>query len=167
MEITAILMGLGLFGCAVMFVLRPFKAQKIMTSAQVEATSPAKNHREAVLAALRALDFDFNTGKVGTDDYNTLRLQLMGEAAHLMQSAQEIDKQLEELIRGRKIKRHTTRCHDCGAEVEAGEWFCSKCGSAVAAEACPQCGGTIKPRDLFCTHCGSKLNLQVSAEGQA
>ena len=51
-------------------------------------------------------------------------------------------------------------CSSCGARLDEGARFCSKCGRPVSAPAkklCPSCGKEDKPDDAFCSSCGSKL----------
>ncbi len=87
-------------------------------------------------------------------------------------------------------------CKSCGAEIKAGEAFCTKCGAPVQPEAapadpaptgvidpfdtppqsantpdphkCKKCGADIAPGTAFCTVCGEPVNGNAdSANGNA
>jgi DNA-directed RNA polymerase subunit RPC12/RpoP len=61
-----------------------------------------------------------------------------------------------------------TVCPNCGEALEAGDLFCTNCGTKIVdAEAkiapkedrsCPSCGKQVHDEDAFCPYCGSKLN---------
>jgi hypothetical protein len=60
-------------------------------------------------------------------------------------------------------------CTGCGGPLSAGQRFCRRCGTAVAAPAeaapptpgsstgCPQCGHALVPNARFCRGCGAAL----------
>lgn len=160
MEIPSIFIGLVLFGASLIFVSLPFQ-QKPPKNAQVSKKALAKSQREAILSALRDLDFDFKTGKVSEEDYQPLRSHLMAEAAQYIEMEREEEEQLEELIRSRRSSQQIYKCQYCDAPIQAGQRFCSKCGSAVELALCPSCGKKLYPGDLFCSACGNKIQIQV------
>jgi class 3 adenylate cyclase/tetratricopeptide (TPR) repeat protein len=47
-------------------------------------------------------------------------------------------------------------CPSCGAEVHAGQKFCSECGQALA-RSCPSCGTPYEGSPNFCAECGNAL----------
>jgi len=51
--------------------------------------------RDVVLAALRDLQLDYETGKVAPDEYRTLRMALLAEAARVLQAIEEVNRALE------------------------------------------------------------------------
>jgi class 3 adenylate cyclase/tetratricopeptide (TPR) repeat protein len=46
-------------------------------------------------------------------------------------------------------------CGNCGASQEAGDRFCSDCGSPLGG--CPSCGAPVVPGKRFCRACGAAL----------
>ncbi|MDO8567534.1 MAG: zinc-ribbon domain-containing protein [Dehalococcoidales bacterium] len=48
-------------------------------------------------------------------------------------------------------------CRNCGAQQDAGDLFCFRCGAALSAR-CPGCSAAVQPDDRFCGHCGTVLN---------
>jgi hypothetical protein len=109
--------------------------------------------KNALMARIRDLDFDVETGKIPQSEHQRLREPLLARAAVLLQEIDEIDSRLEKKIASRRVTtpagRHSsTRIDD---EIEAAVAqrrrgrFCTQCGQAAAAE------------DRFCAACGSKL----------
>ena len=62
-------------------------------------------------------------------------------------------------------------CVGCGAEMEKGTLFCSKCGAKnevapaqdpepqqASSVTCPACGSALPAGSAFCTSCGAKLD---------
>lgn len=161
MQISALIIGFLLFAAAVAYVSLPFRQERKATN---HSKIPDQGQKEAVLSALRDLDFDFKTGKVSEEDYNPLRAQLMAEAAQYIEAKQKEDEQLEALIQSRrKVQKQDAKCEHCGAPIAADQRFCSKCGSAASRELCPSCGKKIRTGDLFCPSCGTKLQIQAKA----
>ncbi|MBM3182358.1 MAG: zinc-ribbon domain-containing protein [Chloroflexi bacterium] len=156
MNSIAILIGLGMLGISIPFVIRPYRQKytknvnKMNTHAQVEES------RVAALSALRDLDFDHTIGKVTQEDYMLARAQLLAEAAQYIQQQEQEDDRLEALIQNRRASRGSN-CEQCGASMETGQRFCVKCGAPVNSAACPSCGKKIRAGDLFCPSCGSRF----------
>lgn len=164
MQVSAILIGFLLFGASVAYVILPFlrKPKKARTSLTLSGDLPGQ--REVVLSALRDLDFDFKTGKIGEEDYHPLREQLLVEAAQYMQEENKNEDRLEQMIQARRTaKQQGGGCPRCEAPVRAGQHFCSKCGFDLSDELCPTCGKNIKKEDLFCSSCGHQIQIPVKA----
>lgn len=161
MNITAILIGLALFGIAILFIVRPFQ-QKQVKKTKPQGIASNGGGRIAVLSALRDLDFDYKIGKVSDEDYVHAREQLLAEAARYIQQQDEKDSVLEELVQKHRASK-AENCTECGAPMEAGQRFCSKCGSQVNKVGCPSCGEKVRAGDLFCSSCGNQLQVKVEA----
>ena len=158
MEISAVLIGLLLLVVALFFVSLPFQPKRRLSLNAAKADTLQQDRREAVLSALRALDFDFKTGKVGEEDYTPLRAQLMTEAAQYIEQEKQEEEKLEALIQTRRTSKEATlHCEHCDTPLEAGQHFCSKCGSIVKQNTCPSCGKELHASDQFCSSCGIRL----------
>lgn len=167
MELSSIIVGLILFGGSVAYVSLPFRQKQRKITNSSKAHNQPQGQREVVLAALRDLDFDFKTGKVSEEDYRPLRAQLMAEAAQYMEAEKKGDDQLEEMIRARRtVQQPGLRCQECESPIQAGQRFCSKCGSAVNHDLCASCGKTIQAGDLFCSSCGNKIQIPMEVVAQ-
>lgn len=161
MNITAILIGLILFGAALLVVVRPFQ-QKQTTKSKHHTTTNRGAERTAVLSALRDLDFDYKIGKVSDEDYVATREQLLVEAAHYIEQRDEKEDQLEAMIQKRRTSKGEN-CAECGAHMDVGQRFCSKCGAQADHVDCPSCGKEVRAGDLFCSSCGTQLTVELEA----
>lgn len=164
MEIPSILIGLVLLGVSQYIISLPLR-KIIRKDIQTPKLHLKKEERrEAVISALRDLDFDFKTGKVDEEDYTPLRARLMVEAAQAIEQQQEEDQKLEALIQSRRATHQPKdACEKCGTPMETGQRFCAKCGSAINNELCSSCGKKIRAGDQFCSSCGIRLEVRAEA----
>lgn len=162
MELGAIFVGLAMLVASVPYLARPFQEKQFKSKQQPAVCLTPDEERQAVLSALRDLDFDFSTGKVSEEDYSALRAQLVTEAATYIRSEKSIaDEQIEIMIQARKASQSNIRkCSNCGNTVEPNSRFCSQCGTA-AGNICPSCAKPIQDGDRFCNTCGTKLEVQI------
>src|SRR5512143_3089186 len=100
MTISSILIGLLLLGASLVFVSLPFQKKPRKGMKVVKAQVQTTERHEAVLSALRELDFD--TGKVSEEDYTPLRAKLLIEAAQYIDQEKNEDDKLEALIQSRR-----------------------------------------------------------------
>jgi len=166
MEISAILIGLGMLGVSILFVVGPFRQKHLKSHKKSDTRAQNEERRVATLSALRDLDFDHKIGKVGDEDYVPVRAQLVAEAAQYVQQQDDEDKKIEALIQAHKAS-HRSKCEQCGSSVEAGNRFCPKCGTPVNSNACPSCGENVRAGDLFCPSCGGQLQVRMEAASQS
>jgi type II secretory pathway pseudopilin PulG len=123
MQISSLLIGIGFLIAAIAYVSRPF-SEKRKKEAKANASAIQSEQREAVLAAIRDLDFDFKTGKVSEEDYQPLRAQLLVQAVQFVESKQKDDDQLEALIQSRrKTSSRQATCPSCGRKIVLGDAF--------------------------------------------
>jgi rRNA maturation endonuclease Nob1 len=166
MEIYTILIGLGMLGVSIHFVILPFW-QKPRKNMKLSAASiEVEGRRVATMNALRDLDFDHKIGKVGDEDYAAVRAALVAEASRYIQQQAKEDDKLEALIQARKASQGL-KCSQCDAPIETGSHFCPQCGTPVERCVCPSCGKNIQAGDLFCPSCGSQLKVRMEATSQS
>jgi len=162
MQISALIIGLALFTAAFVFVTRPFWEKRPNHVKDSAPTKQTHEPHEATLAAIRDLAFDYKTDKVSVEDYQPLRAQLLVQAAKFMEEQKQEEQQLEALIHSRRKTTHT-KCEHCGAPMDTGQKFCSKCGNESTSSMCPSCGKKIHTGDTFCSSCGTKVEIQMKA----
>ncbi len=107
-------------GALLVFVGRPVTStERIRDEPAEDAEATSK---EALFAALRDLEHDFETGKLSAGDRDRLREELRRDA-------------LAELARTRRTEAASPAperaCRSCGRKALEGDGFCSGCGSAI------------------------------------
>lgn len=167
MQLSSLFIGFAILAATAAYVMLPFRQKQRNALSTAKATVLSKRRHQEILLALRDLDFDFKTGKVSEEDYYPLRAQLLAEAAQYVESEKQDEEQLEALIQRRRKAKLQNQCEHCGATLEAGQQFCSKCGASVKSAVCPFCGKKIRLGDTFCSSCGTKLEVSTDAVSQS
>lgn len=172
MNPIAILFGLGLLAISVFYVVSPLRTNantKIPLHAGNKGITEQERtqSRQAVLLALRDLDFDFQAGKVAEVDYQPLRADLLRQAAGLIEDQERVkDDAIEAMIQSRRTAKNVQQsllegqCRQCQAPLLQGAKFCSKCGAPVEEAQCPHCRKAVQPGDRFCPSCGGVITAE-------
>lgn len=174
MELGAVFFILAVLVLVGMYLYAPFvsRRRRIPVSDSHE-TSSLMAERDRVINALQELDFDFNLGKIPSEDYP-------GQRALLLQKGAEILKRLDEVsartpspspdgrgvsVEDRIEKAVATRRAD--AAVRTAELSDDDIESLIAARRrvhknksagfCPRCGKPVLVSDRFCPSCGKSL----------
>jgi hypothetical protein len=174
MNTGSILIGLALLVATIPFVVSPFLRDERRKSRRLSSVKVDLEERKTgALHALSDLDFDYRTGKVTQEDYESLRAQLVAEAGSLIETAiqekHKVEQQnLEPIVRHerdeiekqiqarRDILRNDETCAHCGRQIKKLDQYCPGCGTALG-KACPTCGKKVGLGDQFCPGCGTKL----------
>jgi hypothetical protein len=101
-----------------------------------------KRRRLVVYDNLQDLEFEFQSGKIAREDYESLRTNYLGEAAGLMAASQEAellkqdDAVVEREIAARRVQRSKLpkveyTCSACGFENPLPVKFCGECGARI------------------------------------
>ncbi len=101
-----------------------------------------KRRRLVVYDNLKDLEFEYQSGKIATEDYQSLKQNYLGEAAALMATSQgadqlkETDALLEREIAARRALRRAPPpqdyvCRHCGFENPVPVKFCGECGAKI------------------------------------
>lgn len=174
MEPGAILIGGAILVVAVLYVINPVVYERKKQPEKADALKKdRKGRQKEALAAIRDLDFDFQTGKVTQEDYETLRAQLVLQAAEYIQTKKQENEKIEEMIRSRLQRvKSSVKCEKCGGDIGPQDLFCPTCRVAVKNQAgskkpavqitCPGCGKRVREGDLYCTSCGERVNGQAT-----
>jgi hypothetical protein len=114
-----------LAGVAMAFLVAPLRSRDAEPGWVSPQVSNAAAERESVLAALRDLEEDFDTGKLEAADHAQMRSELRARAARLLGEE-----------RGARLQpaapAPTPSCPSCAAETTPGARFCSSCGVRLA-----------------------------------
>ena len=145
--IGSILLGLAILIVVGLFLVRPFfkppPADEVSSKRQ-QLTA----QKSALLEAVRALEFDHDTGKIPDEEYEQMRTSLMSEAAAALKMLDEMSDeqrdgdvyaQIEAAISRIKQQRAPVAgtgtairfCTNCGQGLESDDNFCPRCGRAV------------------------------------
>lgn len=151
MDIASILLSAALILLVAMFIARPLIERMGFDERQPMRADTLTAEREAVVAALRELDFDHTTGKIAEEDYAAQRAALVAQGVALLKQldeisnqspAQALDDELEAAIRAARAQMATApsvsrpaalRCPQCNQPHQPDDRFCSKCGATLAA----------------------------------
>lgn len=171
----ALILGFFLLVVSVFYVAAPFRwnEKKLKAKKQTGPSITAQDDsHQAVILALRDLDFDYRAGKISEEDYGNLRTALLGRAATSIKIMEETsDARLEKLIQARRKQQSSASdsaetqnniagsltCAKCQSPLAADANFCIKCGTAVSRAFCPHCGKPTQPDDQFCPACGKAI----------
>ena len=102
-----------------------------------------KRRRLVVYDNLQDLEFEFQSGKIAREDYESLRTNYLGEAAGLMAASQDAellkqdDAVVEREIAARRVQRSKLpkveyTCASCSYENPLPVKFCGECGARMA-----------------------------------
>ncbi len=153
MEVTAILLTLGVFLLAAAFVARPLMGNYRSSMVNDRARSHLLAERERLLNALRELEFDYSLGKVPAEEYPLQRAELVRQGAEVM-------RQLDEINASRRGGRKPQAVQPVTDEVDVIEEHIARRRAERAEKAdgfCPHCGKVVLAADRFCSHCGQAL----------
>jgi hypothetical protein len=132
-RLAALGFSLVLAAAAIGFLVGPLRGGREEPSLDPELAQ-LDTERESVLAALRSLEEDFETGKLDATDYEELRAELRARAAELIQ-------------RGREAGQTGACGRSKGAEA----------GAAAPAAVCAACAAGLAPDARFCHRCGAAV----------
>jgi len=104
-----------------------------------------KRRRLVVYENMQDLDFEYKSGKIAQNDYQSLRENYTREAAHLMAATKELELSSEDdaLIEREVATRRSQR-----KLQPTEEYVCSKCGfeNPLPVKFCGGCGASVSPR---------------------
>ena len=68
----------------------------------------------------------------------------------------DIEARVSKLRHANKGMPNSISCPACGAQIEFGARFCSRCGITLSMK-CPGCSAQVSAEDRFCSRCGKVL----------
>jgi hypothetical protein len=124
---------------ALSFLAAPLRAPH--EPAEDAAAASTADERAAVYAAILDLEDDFETGKISAEDRAVMRAELRAQAADLLRQE-------------RAAAEPPSAAPPSAAEQPAAE----RPAVAPAPQPCPGCGATIQAGARFCSRCGAGLS---------
>lgn len=161
MTIGSILFGIALLVVLALFLARPFLLAPVRHTSRRSGKEELLAEKEALLAEIRAIDFDYDTGKLPPDVYDPQRQRLVQRAAAVMQALDAYQTQPDEQAAG-LTDDIDARIESAIARLRAKEKEAAPAPVKVREEHhkggyCPQCGQPTDVDDKFCTACGHRL----------
>jgi hypothetical protein len=118
-----------------------FRRENTLESAIIEETEwdLLLRKKEVLLGNIQDLDFEYKCGKLSETDYKSVRQEMTGEVAQVLEHIHGIEASLDldALIR-----------REIAARKDPGKG---------PAHGCPSCGAKNSPKNKFCAECGAKL----------
>ena len=163
MSIGSILVGILLLAALGAAMIQPWWRPARRQVAKL--TTDPHTEYEALVTAIRDLDFDYQAGVVTEADYRPLRDDLAARAVSQLQNLDRattdeagLEEQIEALRQGSgqtavSALRTTRRP---GVEIDL-------ILRPNSEQACPNCNGPVEPEDRFCGTCGQMLVEEVTA----
>lgn len=145
MTLGSILLATALLLLVGVMVARPLLVNRQSAPLPITPRDRLLAEKEALLTQIRALDFDFETGKTPEAAYQQDRLRLMQQAAEKLR---ELDKLPQEESVEARIEAAVTALR--GGQPEAAD-----------APVCPSCGEGVAADDKFCRVCGERLYVEA------
>ncbi|MCS7222320.1 MAG: zinc ribbon domain-containing protein [Anaerolineae bacterium] len=123
--------------------------------------------REALLAAIKDLEFDHAVGKIEEEDFQALNAQLRAEAIEVLKELDwhlgtqtKLEVQLEqELAQRQPSKVSISAALDAQIEAEIAALRQGVTPASRDGTACPQCRAPFDEGDRFCRRCGTPIRV--------
>nr|WP_290667242.1 zinc ribbon domain-containing protein [Ardenticatena sp.] len=157
MEVFIVLI---LIAFLVAWTARPLMRRRFVSDAstpnpQLEELEALLFQREAVLHALRDLQFDRSMGKLSEEDFRQLDARYRAQAAAILKRLDE----LEQAVGGPSTDE----------DQALDEWIDQAIAAlrqqrAAQAKTCTRCGAPLSLNARFCAQCGAPLGLSHVAE---
>ncbi len=90
-----------------------------------------EEEKESAYNALKEAEFDYETGKLSDEDYQTVKTKYSAKAVEAIQQLEEYREQ-PSAVSSQPSADHAKFCGSCGATLEKGTKFCGSCGNKVS-----------------------------------
>lgn len=165
MTAGSILLGIALLAAVVLYLTHPFWGADDQARRQRQTQRDLLlEQKEALLAQIRTLDFDHETGKLPPEYHAVQRAELMAEATAVLQQLDAlsgrrpvVDDAIEAAVA--RARRRQPVADDAieAAVASARRRRVPVAANGHAARFCPQCGTAVAKGDKFCAACGHHL----------
>jgi len=174
MELSAIFLVLAVLIVVGMYLYAPFMSGRRRKSAQEShEVSSLLAERDRVIMSLQELDFDYNLGKVPTEDYPVQRSALLQKGAEILKRLDEIsllspssssngrggseEDRIEKAVAARRADASVNAAELTDDDIESMISARRRLHTNKSAGFCPKCGKPTLVSDRFCPSCGKSL----------
>lgn len=173
MTLGSILLATALLLLVGVMVMRPLLTAGQRAALPLTERERLSAEKASLLTQIRALDFDYETGKLPEDTYQRERLFLMQEAANklrLMDGLPEVegvDARIEAAVAalrggGRQLAVGSEQLAVSSEQVTVDNASDNRGEEErIDSSFCPQCGGKVMGGDKFCRACGERLYVEA------
>jgi hypothetical protein len=147
MDFGSLLILIGVIVAVVAFLARPLVENRAsLGTAADHRLSALQAEREAVLTMIREIEMDHAMGKIGADDFQAQRADLVVRGSAVLReldalggetASEDVDAAIEAAVaarRGRAPAKGAGFCAHCGRALQRGDRFCASCGTPVSEE---------------------------------
>lgn len=152
MGLGTLIMAVALAIVAGVIIALPLFERKTPALAAPTHLEQLEAERTASVRAIRELDEDFRTGKIGEADYAALRPALVQRGANALRELDGLTPALG-VVETSASARGAQKNNDIDTQIEAQVLALRK-----RTAACPKCGKPIAKEDKFCASCGAKIS---------
>jgi hypothetical protein len=168
MAIGSILLGVALAVVVGLVLARPLLQASREEQGRLTQRQLLLAEKEAILAQIRDLDFDHDTGKMPDEIHQHQRAQLMNNAAAILKQIEELDSAAAPIV---PAADGADGVGDVDADIEAAVTRMRQARKVKSVPKprpvvttgggfCPNCGRPFDPGDKFCVSCGHKLRTK-------
>lgn len=155
MTAGSILLAVALLLLVGLFILRPLLSPTGHRFSRISRRDALAMQKEALLATIRGLELEYETGKLPEQEFLQDRQRLMLQAADVLRELEQLETHGDDLdgrieaaiasLRARVVTPAPAVAGVAPASVAASPRFC------------PQCGQAARDGDKFCRQCGTAL----------
>jgi hypothetical protein len=128
----------GLLAALTIAFLVFIRTKDLPVPAPVSPFQHLEERKSAIYESLRDLQFEYRLNKLSDQDYQTTKIELQKELAHVLAQTDRIKSELAQsgkapqpvaVSKAPAAKKHV--CPSCGAEFEKALKFCGECGKSM------------------------------------
>ena len=146
---------------AVYFAVSPLlQAGRATPLVEDDKLAELLGRKDAVLRAIKDLEFDNRVGKISDEDYQRMDQRLRRQAIGLLQQIEKIAPEsasLDEQLEGIIAQFRQTTAVPATIPVQQQPTPVASTPSTPATSFCTQCGKPVDASHKFCAHCGTPI----------
>jgi hypothetical protein len=171
MSIGSLLLGATLLILVGLFLARPFLLSNARYGRRKGLRQELLAQKEAILAQIQVLEFDYETGTLPEQEYKQQRPQLVAEAAEILErldnvpgpaeptSTGGIDNEIEAAVAALRQRQPRPVPRKTAPQPPPPIPTAAEKPVLVNGQVkfCAQCGQAVEEGDKFCAYCGHKI----------